>query len=127
MKYVEIHNQKEYEKKKEWLKAIDLLQDEIAYNLVVVHNMYSDVKYNENSDREIVYIHRFYGHDSNKKIIEKMKKIYKFSLEFGLWRIEYERCLENEEGLYDEKDQIFCLENTVKLKKLLIGILRSIK
>lgn len=127
MKYVEIHNWKEYENKKEWLKAIELLQDEMAYNLLVAHNKYSDVKYDENSDREIVYIHRFYGHDSNKKIIEKMKKVYEFSLEFGLWRIEYERCLENEEGLYDEKDQIYCLENTVKLKEILIRILRGIK
>ncbi len=127
MKYVEIHNWKEYEKKKEWLKAIELLQDEMAYNLLVAHNKYSDVKYDENSDREVVYVHRFYGHDSNKKMVEKMKKLYDFSLKLGLWRIEYERCLENEEGLYDEKDQIYCLENTIKLKNTLIRILRNVK
>ena len=127
MKYVEINNWKEYEKKKEWLKAIELLQDEMAYNLLLVHNKYSDVKYDENSDREIVFIHRLYMHDSNEKLIKKMEKIYEFSLEFSLWKIEYERCLENEDNLYDEEDQIFCLKNTIKLKKNLIGILRRIK
>lgn len=127
MKYLEINNWKEYEKKKEWLKAIELLQDEMAYNLLLVHNKYSDVKYDENSDREIVFIHRLYMHDSNEKLIKKMEKIYEFSLEFSLWKIEYERCLENEDNLYDEEDQIFCLKNTIKLKKTLIGILRRIK
>lgn len=127
MKYLEINNWKEYEKKKEWLKAIELLQDEMAYNLLLVHNKYSDVKYDENSDREIVFIHRLYMHDSNEKLIKKMEKIYEFSLEFSLWKIEYERCLENEDNLYDEEDQIFCLKNTIKLKKTLIGILRRIR
>lgn len=127
MKYLEINNWKEYEKKKEWLKAIELLQDEMAYNLLLVHNKYSGVKYDENSDREIVFIHRLYMHDSNEKLIKKMEKIYEFSLEFSLWKIEYERCLENEDNLYDEEDQIFCLKNTIKLKKTLIGILRRIR
>ena len=56
-----------------------------------------------------------------------MEKIYEFSLEFSLWKIEYERCLENEDNLYDEEDQIFCLKNTIKLKKNLIGILRRMR
>lgn len=127
MKYVEINNWKEYEKKKEWLKSIELLQYEIAYNLLLVHNKYSDVKYDTDSDIYIVCIHRLYVHDSNEKLIEKMKKIYEFSLKFSLWKIEYERCLENEDNLYDENDQIYCLKNTIKLKKVLIKILRSIK
>ena len=109
------------------MKAIELLQDEMAYNLLLVHNKYSGVKYDENSDREIVFIHRLYMHDSNEKLIKKMEKIYEFSLEFSLWKIEYERCLENEDNLYDEEDQIFCLKNTIKLKKTLIGILRRIR
>ncbi len=78
MKYLEINNWKEYEKKKEWLKAIELLQDEMAYNLLLVHNKYSDVKYDENSDREIVFIHRLYMHDSNEKLIKKWKKYMNF-------------------------------------------------
>ncbi len=129
MKYVEIHNWKEYEKKKEWLKAIELLQDEMAYNFLVAHNKYSDVKYDENSevDRDVVYIYRLYAHDSNKKVVEKLRKIYNFMLSsYGNWRVEWELCLINEEGLYTEEDQIECLQKTKKEKKKLIKILKEL-
>lgn len=129
MKYVEIHNWKEYEKKKEWLKAIELLQDEMAYNFLVAHNKYSDVKYDENSevDRDVVYIYFLYAHDSNKKVVEKLKKIYYFMVSnYGHLRTDYEFCLINEEKIYTEEDQIECLNDTIKAKKKLIKILKKL-
>ncbi len=129
MKYIEIHNWKEYEKKKEWLKAVELLQDEMAYNFLVAHNKYSDVKYDENSeiDRDVVYIYHLYAHDSNGNVVEKLRKLYDFMISsYGDWRAEYECCLINEDGLYDENDQIECLKNTKKQKGKLIKILKKL-
>lgn len=129
MKYVEIHNWKEYEKKKEWLKAIELLQDEMAYNFLVAHNKYSDVKYDENSevDRDVVYIYFLYAHDSKGELVKKLKKIYYLMVpSYGNCRIDYEYCLINEEGIYTEEDQIECLRDTIKAKKKLIKILKEL-
>jgi len=129
MKYVEIHNWKEYEKKKEWLKAIELLQEEMAYNFLVAHNKYSDVKYDENSevDRDVVYIYFLYAHDSNKKVVDKLKKIYYLMVaNYSDCRINYEFCLINEEGIYTEKDQIKCLKDTINAKKKLIKVLKEL-
>jgi len=78
MEYVEFEEWKKFKKEKNYKESIDILIDEIATNLVRVHNHYSDVKYDEKKELGIAFNYLDYGKNSKNKSINDMKLFIDF-------------------------------------------------
>ncbi len=72
MEYVEFEEWKKFKKEKKYKEATEILMDEIATNIVRVHNFYSDIKYDENKNIGIAFGFDFLGQKSNGENIEEM-------------------------------------------------------
>ncbi len=84
MEYVEFEEWKKFKKEKNYKESIDILIDEIATNLVRVHNHYSDVKYDEKKELGIAFNYLDYGKNSKNKSINDMKLFIDFCGELSL-------------------------------------------
>ena len=73
MEYVELEEWKKFKKEKDYRNACINLMQELANNLVKVHNYYSDVKYDEKEEIGIAFNYLDYGKDSKNKSINDMK------------------------------------------------------
>lgn len=73
MEYVEFEEWKKLKKEKDYRGACVNLMQEIATNLVKIHNYYSDVKYDEKEEIGIAFNYLDYGKDSRNKSINDMK------------------------------------------------------
>ena len=50
MEYIEFEEWKKFKKEKKYKEAVETLEDEMATNLIRVHNFYADVKNDEKKD-----------------------------------------------------------------------------
>lgn len=80
MVYEEDNKWKEYEKKNDYINAVKALCDEIATNLIRVHNVYSDKKYDPHKDRYVVYGTNF-GKDSSDEVVKELLEYVSISLD----------------------------------------------
>jgi len=89
MEYVEFEEWKKFKKEKNYKESIDILIDEIATNLVRVHNYYSDVKYDEETQLGLAYGSIDYAKNSKFKFIEEMTEFSKLSSELSMMDLSY--------------------------------------
>ena len=118
MEYIEIPEWKELKRAKKYKEAADKLMYEIAVNLMMVHNKYSDVKYNPCKMCSILD----YGKDSNDNPIKEMRKFRKIESFLSGNKIEY-YYEPSKKTLEDYKE---ILKDTEKLKKKLISEMKKI-
>lgn len=89
MEYVEFEEWKKLEKEKNYKEACEKLANEIAINLVRVHNYYSDVKYDEETQLGLAYGSIDYAKNSKFKFIEEMTEFSKLSSELSMLDLAY--------------------------------------
>ncbi len=68
MEYIALNNWKELKKQNKYKEAAYALHDEIAYNLLRVHNRYSNIYLDENKYFEIGDLAFLYKMENNEKI-----------------------------------------------------------
>lgn len=68
MEYITLNNWKELKKQRKYKEAAYALHDEVAYNLLRVHNKYSNIYLDENKYFEICDLSFLYKMESNEKI-----------------------------------------------------------
>ena len=95
MEYVELEEWKKFKKEKKYKEAVEILEDEMAINLIRVHNYYSDVKYDEKKDLGIAFGTIDYAKDSKFKFIEEMTEFSKLSSELSMMDLSYLDILED--------------------------------
>ena len=116
MEYIEMPEWKELKKAKKYKEAADKLMYEIAVNLMMVHNKYSDVKYNPYTDDAVAYGTIWYAKDSNDNSIKEMRDFRKIANSLAGVRIEY--CYEPSNKTLDEYKEI--LKDTIEIKKKML-------
>ena len=75
MEYIALNNWKELKKQKKYKEAAYALHDEIAYNLLRVHNKYSNIYLDENKyflAGSLNFLMKYYGEE--KKYIDELKE-----------------------------------------------------
>ena len=120
MEYIEMPEWKELKKAKKYKEAADKLMYEIAVNLIMVHNKYSDVKYDPYTDDAVAYGTIWYAKDSNDNPIEEMRRLRVVANALSGVRIEY--CYHSSIKTLNEYKEI--LKDTIEIKK---KMLREIK
>lgn len=81
MEYVRFgEDYEKLEKEGKYTEALDALANEIAYNLVEIHNKYSD---NKMEYKKIINIYGLdFGKNRNEEYIEKLDRIHNIYVEF---------------------------------------------
>ena len=107
MEYIEMPEWKELKREKKYKEAADKLMYEIAVNLMMVHNKYSDVKYNPCKMCSILD----YGKDSNDNPIKEMRKFRKIESFLSGNKIEYyyepsKKTLEDYKEIFNDAQKI---------------------
>lgn len=122
MEYVELEEWKKFKKEKKYKEAVEILEDEMAINLIRVHNYYSDVKYDEKKDLGIAFGTIDYAKDSKFKFIEEMTEFSKLSSELSMMDLSYLDILEDSIwGTFKE-----VLKDGEKLRKKIIKEFKKI-
>ena len=79
MEYIENFEWKKLYKEKKYKEAAETLNHEMAVNLLRVHNLYSDVKYDPEKEDYVAYDFILYAHNSKKELISEIKDFYDFT------------------------------------------------
>lgn len=114
MEYIEIPEWKELKKAKKYKEAADKLMYEIAVNLMMVHNKYSDVKYDPYKMCSILD----YGKDSNENFINQIEEFLDIFLSLSSIRFEYN--YEQSKKTIDDYKEI--LKETQNIKKVIAKV-----
>ncbi len=123
MEYIEFEEWKKFKKEKKYKEAVETLEDEMATNLIRVHNFYSDVKYDEKKDLGIAFGTIDYAKDSKFKFIEEMTEFSKLSSELSMMDLSYLDILEDSIwGTFKE-----VLKDGEKLRKKIIKEFKKIQ
>lgn len=117
MEYIEMPEWKEFKKQKKYKEAADKLMYEIAVNLMMVHNKYSDVKYDPYTDDAVAYGTIWYARDSSDEYLRQIDDFFDISSELEGVRIEY--CYDSQNKTIDEYKEI--LRDTQKIRKKIIS------
>jgi len=116
MEYIEFEEWKKFKKEKKYKEAVETLEDEMATNLVRIHNYYSDVKYDEKTQLAVAFGSIDYAKNSKMDTIEEMRKLGYLSTELSLLDRGYCDILEDSFwGTFKE-----LLKDAEKLRKKLI-------
>lgn len=118
MEYEENIEYKNLIKEKKYKEAAEIINYEIAVNLLRVHNLYSDVKYDVEEKEYIAYGSQLYAKNSNGEIISEMKKFLVLSVELG----------QNDIGIEISKfDEIeyFNFKESLKLRKKVMKLFKK--
>ena len=110
MEYIENLEWKKLYKEKKYKEAVETLNHEMAVNLLRVHNLYSDVKYDPEKEDYVAYDFILYAHNSKKELISEIKDFYDQTfrirvLDTGLCHLK---------GLEEEK---YIYNSSLKLRK----------
>ena len=110
MEYKENLEWKKLYKDKKYKEAAETLNHEMAVNLLRVHNLYSDVKYDPEKEDYVAYDFILYAHNSKKELISEIKDFYDQTfrirvLDTGLCHLK---------GLEEEK---YIYNSSLKLRK----------
>ena len=81
MEYIENFEWKKLYEEKKYKEAAETLNHEMAVNLLRVHNLYSDVKYDPEKEDYVAYDFILYAHNSKKELISEIKDFYDFKPE----------------------------------------------
>ena len=113
MEYIEMPEWKELKREKKYKEAADKLMYEIAVNLMMVHNKYSDVKYNPCKMCSILD----YGKDSKRNFINQIEEF--LDILFKLRDIKFEYYYEQSKKTLEDYKEIF--NDAQKIRKTLIN------
>lgn len=118
MEYIEMPEWKELKKEKKYKEAADKLMYEIAVNLMMVHNKYSDVKYDPYTDDAVAYGTIWYARDSSDEYLSQIDDFFDISLKLSRARVDY--CYEPQNKTLEEYKEIF--KRTQKIKRMVIDV-----
>lgn len=117
MEYAEFNEWKRLKKEKKYKEAVETLEDEMATNLLRVHNYYSDVKYDEKTQLAVAFGHINYGKNSKMDTLDEMRKFVCLSSSLSIIDRGYCDILEDEIwGTYKE-----LLKDAEKLRRKIVN------
>ena len=103
MEYKENLEWKKLYKEKKYKEAVEALNYEMAVNLLRVHNLYSDVKYDPEKKEYIAYGIPLYAKNSKNELISEIEEFYDYSciLDFQDTGIFYSKGIKEEKNVYN--------------------------
>ena len=103
MEYKENLEWKKLYKDKKYKEAAETLNHEMAVNLLRVHNLYSDVKYDPEKKEYIAYGIPLYAKNSKNELISEIEEFYDYSciLDFQDTGIFYSKGIKEEKNVYN--------------------------
>ena len=110
MEYIENLEWKKLYKEKKYKEAVEALNYEMAVNLLRVHNLYSDVKYDPEKEDYVAYDFTLYAQNSQGETIIEIKDYYNQSLMLEM--IDTGLC-----HLKNFKEEKYIYNSSLKLRK----------